>query len=206
MKPGDAIPKELEIASDLEVSRTVVREALLRLRTLGIVDSKKHRGMILKEPDLLLNLERIMNPTMLSNKVLKDIFELRLVLEVGMADLLFEKINSQDLVELEQIVNESEMQNGHNQTIFSSKFEIQFHGKLYKISGNKTLLRFQSMLFPVFEFVSTNHFDEPYDYPNGFVSHRDLFEILKNGSPETFSNAMRRHLEPHFKRNFQFND
>ena len=55
MGPGDPIPKELDFAKSLGVSRTVVREALLRLRTLGLIESKKHRGMILKQPDIINN-------------------------------------------------------------------------------------------------------------------------------------------------------
>ena len=35
LRVGDAIPKEMELAELLGVSRTVVREALLRLRMLG---------------------------------------------------------------------------------------------------------------------------------------------------------------------------
>ena len=88
--PGDSIPKELDFASSLGVSRTVIREALLRLRTLGLVESKKHRGMILKQPDIINNFERIMDPTLLGNDTLKNLFELRMILEMGMADFLFE--------------------------------------------------------------------------------------------------------------------
>jgi GntR family transcriptional regulator, transcriptional repressor for pyruvate dehydrogenase complex len=36
LKVGDSIPKELELAETLGVSRTVVREALLRLRMMGL--------------------------------------------------------------------------------------------------------------------------------------------------------------------------
>lgn len=43
-KAGDALPKEIELASTLQVSRTVVREALLRLRMIGLVESKKKEG------------------------------------------------------------------------------------------------------------------------------------------------------------------
>jgi len=49
-KPGDALPKELELAESLGVSRNVVREALSRLRMLGMVETKKKRGMILSRP------------------------------------------------------------------------------------------------------------------------------------------------------------
>ncbi len=75
--PGDAIPKEMEFAQSLGVSRTVVREALMRLRTLGLVESKKHRGMILTQPDVIDNFERVLDPTLLGNETLKNLFELR---------------------------------------------------------------------------------------------------------------------------------
>jgi len=51
-KPGDALPKELELAEALGVSRNILREALSRLRVLGMVDSKKRRGMVLTSPDI----------------------------------------------------------------------------------------------------------------------------------------------------------
>ena len=52
-QPGDSIPKEMELAEALGVSRTSVREALSRFKTLGIIESKKNRGMIITHPDIL---------------------------------------------------------------------------------------------------------------------------------------------------------
>ncbi|MGM0376406.1 MAG: FadR/GntR family transcriptional regulator, partial [Bacteroidota bacterium] len=36
LKPGDKIPKEIELVEALGVSRTVVRESLNRLKTVGL--------------------------------------------------------------------------------------------------------------------------------------------------------------------------
>jgi len=83
LKAGDAIPKELDFAESLGVSRTFVREALLRLRTLGLVDSRKHRGMILTQPNIITNFERITDPTLLGEDTLKQLFELRLIFRNG---------------------------------------------------------------------------------------------------------------------------
>ncbi len=38
LKVGDALPKEIELAETLGVSRTVVREAMLRLRMVGLIE------------------------------------------------------------------------------------------------------------------------------------------------------------------------
>lgn len=103
-KPGDALPKELELASALNVSRNVVREALSRLRMLGMIESKKKRGTFISEPDILGGFERVMDPILLDQKTLQDLFELRLVLEMGLADILFTRKTETDILELEQIV------------------------------------------------------------------------------------------------------
>ena len=39
LKVGDSIPTELELTEKLNVSRTVIREALMRLRMMGLIES-----------------------------------------------------------------------------------------------------------------------------------------------------------------------
>ena len=202
LKSGDSIPKELEFAAALGVSRTVVREALLRLRTIGIIDSKKHKGMVLTQPDIIGNFEKAIKSNLLGEETLKDIFELRLILEMGMADLLFARKTEKDIEKLEKIVsNEERLQ--RDSTIFTLDLEIAFHGKLYEISGNSTLKRFQDLLLPVFRYVHENMLQDAGDfqYSSGkFITHRDILNQLIKGTPETFRVAMRQHLEPHFER------
>lgn len=209
LKPGDSIPKELDFAESLGVSRTVVREALLRLRTLGLIESKKHKGMTLKQPDIINNFARILDPTLLGEDTLQQLFELRLILEMGMADFLFEHKTEKDMAELEEIVA-AEEKTSTGKISFTLDKEVAFHGKLYQMSKNTTLQKFQNLLLPVFDYVylkKTEKTDlDDYHYSAGkFVSHRMLLENLKVGTPETFRNAMRRHLEPHFDHAFREN-
>jgi GntR family transcriptional repressor for pyruvate dehydrogenase complex len=49
LKVGDSIPKELELAEILGVSRTVVRETLTRLRTMGLIETRKKIGYSYKK-------------------------------------------------------------------------------------------------------------------------------------------------------------
>ncbi len=88
-KPGDALPKEMELAEALGVSRNILREALSRLRMLGMVDTKKRRGMVLSSPDILGSLEKVMDPLIIDENTLQDFLELRLAQEMGLADILF---------------------------------------------------------------------------------------------------------------------
>lgn len=102
-KPGDSLPTEMEIADALGVSRNVVREALSRFKMLGMIETKKKKGMFMSNPDVLGALERVLDPLIIDTTTLQDIFELRLVLEMGMADLLFLRKNDADIKILEAI-------------------------------------------------------------------------------------------------------
>ncbi|KGE13935.1 regulatory protein GntR [Sphingobacterium deserti] len=196
-RPGDPIPKEMELAEALQVSRNVVREALSRLKMLGMIESKKKRGMILSEPDIFGGFERVLDPLILEQQTLKDLFELRLVLELGLADLIFLRKTDKDIQDLEKIVSKS---TNINKTSFKVKNEIAFHGKLYEMTGNHTIMRFQTLLMPIFEYVVAEEEKQGAAYSISRITHIDLLEILKNGSAGQFKEAMRAHLSPHFER------
>ena len=200
LKVGDSIPKEVELAETLGVSRTVIREALLRLRMMGLIESKKKKGAVITSPDLFGIMSKSMNPHILDQETLKGIFEIRLALEIGMADFLFHRITKEDLEELKDVVKkEPKITDQH---LFNIEHEIAFHGKLYEITGNETLKKFQKMLLPVFDYVHHSGLLGKEMPLKKFVSHKGLVDILEKGTPEQFRNAMRLHLENHFARIF----
>lgn len=201
LKVGDSIPKELELAETLGVSRTVIREALLRLRMMGLIESKKKKGAVITSPDLFGIMSKSMNPHVLDQETLKGIFEIRLVLEIGMADFIFERISPEDIRELKKIVSKEPRVTDHH--LFNIEHEIAFHGKLYEITGNETMKKFQKMLLPVFDYVHNSGLLKKQAHLKTFVSHKGLVDILEKGTPELFRNAMRKHLENHFARIFE---
>ncbi len=200
LKVGDSIPKELELAEVLGVSRTVVREALLRLRLMGLIESKKKKGAVITSPDLVSILERSMNPKILDDETLKEIFEMRLSLEIGMADFIMERVKPADIAELRKIVlSEPAEPDG---VVFEINHEIAFHGKLYEITRNETMKKFQRILLPVFDYVHASGLLRTVSAGDSFVSHKDLVDIIETGNAEMFRTGMRRHLENHFARLF----
>lgn len=196
-KPGDPLPTELELAAALGVSRNVVREALSRFKMLGIIETKKKTGMVISNPDIVGTFEKVLTPEIMDEATLQDLFELRLVLEMGIADLLFIHKTPQDIAELEEIV--ARETKGDN---FRINNEIAFHGKLYEMTGNETMKRFQTLLLPVFGYVMKL---ENKKYVSGKITHKDLVRILKKGSVQEFKDGMASHLQPHLDRLRQSN-
>jgi DNA-binding FadR family transcriptional regulator len=195
LSPGDPVPKEVELAATLGVSRNVLREALSRLRMLGVVDSRKKRGMVMGKPDLFSGFSRLLHPDMLELETIEEIFELRLVIELGIADLLFLRKTDSDIEALQGIIARENAASDEERI----KSEVAFHKELYRIAGNETLRRFQTMLLPLFRFVAELEAGEAITSRYS-VSHQDLVNALKEGTADEYRELMREHLSPHFNR------
>src|SRR5690606_36655689 len=131
------------------------------------------------------------NPYIQDQDTLREMFEIRLALEIGMADFIFQRIRPSDIVELRRIV-ESEPIVTEDQ-IFNIEHEIAFHGKLYEITGNENMKKFQKMLLPIFDYVHNSGLLKKTVNVKKFVSHKGIVDVIENGSPELLRNAMRNH-------------
>jgi DNA-binding FadR family transcriptional regulator len=197
LQPGDPLPKEIELAKALGVSRTALREALSRFKTLGLIETRKNKGMTLAFPDPFLNMERLMTPKLLGFQTMNEIFELRLVLEMGICELLFSRKTAEQLDELKEIVEKEEKASAKKDIL---KYDIEFHSMLYKISGNETVLRFQKMLIPIFNYVYQQTQADRQIVRNSEVTHRDLYNTLKKGNADEFRARMKKHLSPYYSK------
>lgn len=198
LNPGDSIPKEIELAEMMGVSRTVIRETLTRLKTMGLIETRKKKGAVIKSPDIAEILQKSLIPRILDQNTLRNIFEIRLIIEVGMADFIVDRASDKDIEELYSIVKDEV--NASKDVLFDVDHEILFHGKLYEITGNDTLKSFQRMLLPVFNYAYSSGIINKQFNTKHYVSHKELVEILKERDANKFRKGMRRHLENHFKR------
>lgn len=193
-KLGDTLPKENEFAEILGVSRVVIREALSRLRILGFIETKRKRGTVLKSPSIFYGVKTIINSGKLDMETLKDLFEVRIMLEIGMADFIFLRKTPEYIETLQKIVSEEEATSAEDLEKLA-KLDIQFHSTLYKMSGNKSLRAFQNLLNTLFLTYSRSKNWKQ----RQIISHAALVEILKNGTADAFRTAMRLHLNTRFE-------
>ncbi|MGC9354047.1 MAG: FadR/GntR family transcriptional regulator [Mariniphaga sp.] len=103
-----------------------------------------------------------------------------------------------DIEELQQIINKEPEKS--DDVLFDVEHEIKFHGKLYEIARNETLLKFQQILLPVFNYMYDSGLINKPIRKRTHVSHQGLVDVLKNGTADEFRSAMRKHLENHLQR------
>ena len=199
-KPGDALPREIQLAESMGVSRSVIREALSRLKMLGILKATKKKGLEVSNPDILIGLDRVIIPGILDRETMDDLFELRLILEMGIAEILFLRKTSEDIAKLREILKK---ERSSKTRAISIPSEVEFHSKLYEIAGNTTLKRMQSILRPVFEFLEKKEIEKGEQPHLSEVSHSMLVDILESGTPPEYQEAIKTHFKIHLERIFK---
>ncbi len=193
---GAEMLNEKELSEKYDVGRNVVREALSRLRMLGIIESRKKRGIVVSEPNVMFSFKKVVNPFMLSRETIIDLLGMRVSLEIGCAKMIIHNITDEDIEELKAIV-------ARESAIDSLKVDIEmeraFHSKLYRISKNKVMLDFLDTLLPVFKYVNENY--EDFDLFNlerrgkgRFIRHKDFIPYLEARDVEGYQKAMEDHL------------
>ena len=194
---GDSIPNEVELAAALGVARSVLREALSRLRMMQMITTRPRKGMVLSEPSLLGGMKRTITPRILNENTLFDILGFRIALELGICSDLFQNITPEDIKELEEIVRIGVVSENN---AYAPVSEFAFHAKLYEITNNHTIMEFQEIIHPVMEFVKDKFKEllEPINIEmkrkGELVTHADLLEYIKKGDEAGYRSALERHF------------
>lgn len=136
--PGETLPSESELAKRLEVSRTVIREALARLKHDGFLESRQgSRTKVV--PDPLRRVFRLQAPEKDQETWLAHLYELRAIMESEAAALAARRRTARHLSEIKKRLAAFEMavQSGSDCT----RESLAFHKSIIRASGNPHLVR-----------------------------------------------------------------
>ena len=104
LKPGDVLPTEAALAESFGVSRNVVREAIARLRSDGLIETKQGRGATVRPPSERATF-RVDMSALEETTSLADLFELRGILEIEAAGLAALRRTDDDLARLQTAID-----------------------------------------------------------------------------------------------------
>jgi GntR family transcriptional repressor for pyruvate dehydrogenase complex len=142
LKPGDKLPSEKELIEKFKVSKATLREALRSLEVLGFLEIRKgvSGGPFVTEVDMTKARDSFNNFLLFKNLSLRDLSEVRLLLEPYIAEKATLAITQDDLNRLEKLIKDSERAIKHDIAFESRKYEIEFHRIIGSITGNPILM------------------------------------------------------------------
>ncbi|MBP2652654.1 MAG: rspR 3 [Firmicutes bacterium] len=179
LKPGERL-MEIQLAEELGVSRTPVREAIRRLELEGFLVTVPRRGTYVSN---------------LSIRDVNEVFEIRTALDVLAAELAAERITEEELEQMERLlVQISEyIENGDVDNIVAA--DGQFHDILYQASRNDRLVGIINNLREQFTRFRTISMAYPGRLKNTLEEHRRLVEAIAQRDSELAKEYAREHME-----------
>ena len=142
LKPGDKLPSEKELMKNFIVSKATLWEAMRSLEVLGFLEIRKgvSGGAFVTEVEMKKARDCFINFLYFKNLSLRDLSEVRLILEPYVAEKAALAIKEEDLKSLKKLIEECDYVLKHDIPIKSRKNEIEFHQIIGSITGNPILM------------------------------------------------------------------
>ena len=192
LHPGDRLPGERELARSLGVSRPTVRSGLKALEAMGVVLSRPGSGTFIVEGPPDLGREPLGLLAALHGFTPDEMFEARLVLEVGVAGLAAEHASAEHLATMAEEL--TEMFAAADAPHAFLVHDVRFHQALGVGCGNRVLAALVEMVAAQFYEQRRQTVRRARDLRDSAETHRRIFRAVRTGDTEGARQAMAEHL------------
>jgi GntR family transcriptional repressor for pyruvate dehydrogenase complex len=195
LREGDRLPSENQMCQSFNVSRPVVRQALLRLQADGLVTSRQGAGtFVQKRPPE--GLTRFAEPSDVSEML--RCLELRMAVESQAAALAALRHTASQLADIETALNgiKTEMNTGN----LAVSADFAFHHAVAAASGNVLFLQVLQTLHGIIErgmtvALSLTREGSPERAKRVFDEHHAIYRAIEQRDMQGAELAMRYHLD-----------
>src|SRR5690606_18448373 len=177
LRPHQRI-NEVQLARELNLSRTPVREALNRLASEGFLIVKPNLGFFFRalEIDDLLQL-----------------FELRAIIEAGGLALACQRAKHADIAKIEEFWEYAQQRYRHHDPDEILSLDEQFHIQLTALSGNDELVRSLESLNARIRFVRRTQISLGRSHPKLVDEHTELLQAVRERDSARCQQLLRDH-------------
>lgn len=138
LKTGDRLPTEHAMAKSFGVSRTVIREAIAQLRNEGLVETRQGIGAFVTERPV--GHIRLQDSRQLDSHGFRDLFQLRVPLEIEAAGLAARHRSNEHIADLDRAL--ARMAAPGDWAADGVDADLQFHGVIAAATGNDYFVQF----------------------------------------------------------------
>lgn len=190
LKLNDKLPSEEELTNLFGVSRVSVREGLRGLKFLGLVESSTRRGTRIRQVDFSI-LSRVLGfQIAVSDLSYYQLLEARLSIELGVLDIIIEKVTPEQIAELRELADCARYDDTPEEVERNYRRDCDFHRKLLEISENEVLITFSRLL----EIFFARRFATPEMSQAAAGEHAGIVDALEQHNLEMARGIMRSHL------------
>ncbi len=169
---------EMDLISQFDVSRTVIREALKRLEAKGLIRTTPYRGAVVSD---------------LTTEEIEEIYFIRAELEKIAARLVIKQITPAEIQHLKKLSKEVErhLREKSHQMI---EVDSEFHRTIFKACRNSYLYEMIDYLRTKAHIVRFNAWSLPHRIEQSIVEHREIIRVIEDRNLSQFEKLIVKHL------------
>lgn len=192
LKPGDRLSPERELAKQLRVGRTTVREALKLLTLSGLLEAKPGQGTYVRQEFTSFLSQQIEWPLLLDIGEVEMIVEVREALETKSVRLAAERRTPEDIERLRVFQQVLEIRGRDIEQ--ETALDLAFHHAIAAASQNKLLSRLMRALDNMLRhyMALSGHIADTVE--ETMAEHQVIYEAIAAGDPDAAEQAMVDHL------------
>lgn len=199
LKSGDPLPNEAMLCEELGVSRSSVREAVRKLEALDIVNVIHGKGMFVGNLSLEPLVEtlsfRAMTGGLADMSELRDVIQIRKILDLGVAEQVIETMRGTEQTELLELADEMIIHADMHETFLEP--DIKFHSLMHRASHNVVLAQLADSLWLVHMAILPQiGLTVSDDLHKSAYSHREMVEAAVSGDLDAYRAAVKAHYQP----------
>jgi len=192
--PGEQLPVEQRLVERFGVSRSVVREAIARLKHDGLVETFQGRGVFVSALGRS-NSFRIDPGVATERQDLKQIFELRMMIEAGAAGYAALRRNEEQLAAMRRAVEDIKAA-GHSGGDLVEP-DVRFHELVAEAAGNRYVKDFAVFVDTQLRASVRASIANGDTLGRAEAVHREhlaIYRAIENGDPDAARHATLDHL------------
>lgn len=194
LEAGQPLPPERELAEQLQVGRSSLREALKLLQAWGWVEIRPQQGAMVAAPNLRPLQEMVWQRLLQERASLREIWEMRRLLEVGVLRWVILRATAADWERLEEAVQE--MEAAVERDGLGLDADVAFHERLVDAAHNQVFVGLQQMADYFFQEIQRLSLAEGADVRRRAVEeHRQILTALRAGDLPRAEALQSEHLE-----------
>lgn len=187
---GHRLPSEAELAVELGVGRSSVRESVRLLARDGLLDVRHGVGTFVAEPPAAAALEQLLR----RSRVL-EVLEVRRALEVEAARLAAERARPEDLADLRGQVADRHASRSASASEFVTA-DLDFHRSVVVLAGNSVLTALFDSVRPLLHAALVDMVENEPAIPDTGGAHDALVVALELGDSAAAVAATTANLDP----------
>ncbi len=197
VNPGDRLASVQQLAEDFNVGRSAVREALSALKAVGLVEIRQGEGTFVKKIDHDLAGYAIPSVAFLKQEDLRQLFEIRKIVETGAASIAAANRTADDIVEMNKILEEMKRAEGDGE--IGEKSDVEFHMAIVRSTKNDMLYKLletvsDTMQVSMLEARKMFIFSESDKMKKLYEEHKQIFEAILEQDSQKASERMMNHI------------